>query len=107
MRSCGVEEVVLDVGFGFGKDLTQNFQILHFLEEFKKLNCPLLVGLSRKRMVWQTLGITPNEALNGTTVLNTIALLNGANILRVHDVAEARQVVDLVYEYNEANNISL
>lgn len=107
LRSCGVEEVVLDVGFGFGKDLTQNFQILHFLEEFKKLNCPLLVGLSRKRMVWQTLGITPNEALNGTTVLNTIALLNGANILRVHDVAEARQVVDLVYEYNEANNISL
>lgn len=107
LRSCGVEEVVLDVGFGFGKDLTQNFQILHFLEEFKKLNCPLLVGLSRKTMVWQTLGITPNEALNGTTVLNTIALLNGANILRVHDVAEARQVVDLVYEYNEANNISL
>lgn len=107
LRSCGVDEVVLDVGFGFGKDLTQNFQILHFLEEFKKLNCPLLVGLSRKRMVWQTLGITPNEALNGTTVLNTIALLNGANILRVHDVAEARQVVDLVYEYNEANNISL
>jgi dihydropteroate synthase len=58
-------------------------------------------------MVWQTLGITPNEALNGTTVLNTIALLNGANILRVHDVAEAKQVVDLVYEYNKANKINL
>lgn len=103
LHSLGVENVILDVGFGFGKDLKQNFQLLSSLESFKKLNCPLLAGLSRKRMVWQTLGITPNEALNGTSVLNTIALLNGANIIRVHDVAEAKQVVDLVCKYKEAN----
>lgn len=105
LRSLGVKEVVLDVGFGFGKNMEQNFQLLSMLEKFKELNFPLLVGLSRKRMVWQTLNITPNEALNGTTVLNTIALLNGANIIRVHDVLEAKQAVDLVCKYKEANQL--
>ena len=81
--------------------MIQNFQLLSAIDYFKTLNCPILVGLSRKRMVWQTLGISPNDALNGTSVLNTIALLNGADIIRVHDVLEAKQVVDLVSKYKE------
>lgn len=101
LYSIGVDNVIVDLGFGFGKDMIQNFQLLSAIDYFKTLNCPILVGLSRKRMVWQTLGISPNDALNGTSVLNTIALLNGADIIRVHDVLEAKQVVDLVSKYKE------
>ena len=83
-------------GFGFAKDAAQNFRLMKDLGEFKKLGYPVLVGISRKGMIWKTLGITPDEALNGTTVLNTAALLHGADILRVHDVKEAVQAVKLV-----------
>ena len=92
----GINDIIADPGFGFAKTLEQNFELLNHLELFKRLEVPLLVGLSRKSMIYKTLGITPQEALNGTTTLNTIALLKGANILRVHDVKEAVQCVELV-----------
>ncbi|OQX81276.1 MAG: dihydropteroate synthase [Bacteroidetes bacterium 4484_249] len=90
------ENIVLDPGFGFGKTLEHNFEILKNLNLFKNLGFPLLAGLSRKSMINKVLNIKPAQALNGTTVLNTIALLNGANILRVHDVKEAVEAVKLV-----------
>lgn len=96
LRSMGVKDVIIDPGFGFAKNAGQNFQLLRDLNEFKKLGCPVLVGMSRKGMVWKTLGITPGEALNGTTVLNTLALAGGADILRVHDVRAAVEAVRLV-----------
>lgn len=95
LRQLGVADVIVDPGFGFAKTVEQNFRLLDCLEVFRHLECPLLVGISRKTMIWKTLGCTPAEALNGTTVLNTAALLKGADILRVHDVAEARECVDL------------
>ena len=91
-----LRDIIIDPGFGFAKTATQNFELLSKLEYLKILNRPILVGLSRKSMVWRTLSVTADEALNGTTALNTIALLKGANILRVHDVKEARQVMTLV-----------
>jgi len=87
--------VIIDPGFGFAKTIAHNFQLLKDLYVFKMLDAPLLVGLSRKSSVYKTLGISAEEALNGTTVLNTIALMNGANILRVHDVKEAREAIKL------------
>lgn len=95
LKAAGVKDIILDPGFGFGKNSGHNFRMLRRLSEFRIAGLPLLAGLSRKSVVWKTLGVTPEEALNGTTALNMIALVNGASILRVHDVREARQVVTL------------
>jgi len=88
--------IIIDPGFGFGKTVEHNYQLLKSLDRLKELNCPVLTGVSRKSMINKVLGTTPDRALNGTTVINTIALLKGADILRVHDVAEAAEVVKLV-----------
>jgi dihydropteroate synthase len=92
---AGINDIIIDPGFGFGKTIQHNFQLLKSLSYFKQLQKPLLVGVSRKATVYKTLQIMPGEALNGTTVLHTVALLNGANILRVHDVKEAMQAITL------------
>ena len=96
LRDLAQKDIILDPGFGFGKTPEENFLLLRELEKLHVLDLPLLVGMSRKRMVWQTLKVTPDNALNGTTVLNTIALQKGAFILRVHDVKEASEAVKLV-----------
>lgn len=96
LHARGVKDIIIDPGFGFSKSIEQNFEMLRRLGEFSVAGLPLLAGLSRKTTVWKTLGISADEALNGTTVLNSIALLNGADILRVHDVREAVQAVKLV-----------
>ncbi len=93
---AGIKDVIVDPGFGFGKTSQHNFQLLAQLSWFKQLEKPLLAGISRKATIYKTLGISAGDALNGTTVLNTIGLLNGASILRVHDVKEAVQAVKLV-----------
>lgn len=103
-RIAGINDIIIDPGFGFGKTNEHNFQLLKGLSLFKMLGCPILAGLSRKSMITKTLGIKNTDALNGTTILNTIALLNGANILRVHDVKEAKEVVRLVKEIGESGN---
>jgi len=95
LQSMGVNDIILDPGFGFGKTAAHNFELLRNLSDFSITGLPVLVGVSRKSMIWKTLGVTPDEALNGTTVLNTAALLNGADILRVHDVKEAVQAIKL------------
>lgn len=92
-REAGIKDTVIDPGFGFGKSLDHNFRLLRMLGPFKSLGAPLMVGLSRKSMVWKTLGVTSEEALNGSTVLHSFALTMGADILRVHDVREAVQAV--------------
>ena len=94
-RSLGINDLIIDPGFGFSKNIVQNFELLSHLEFFTELNLPLLAGLSRKSTIYKTLGCSADEALNGTTVLNTIAITKGANILRVHDVKEAMEVVKL------------
>ena len=98
---AGVTDVIIDPGFGFSKNIGHNFELLGKLSAFKMFERPLLVGLSRKSTIYKTLDITPGEALNGTTVMNTISLLNGANILRVHDVKEAVEAIKLVSIYHE------
>lgn len=95
LRQAGVKDIVIDPGFGFGKTAGHNFEILRRLTEFRITGLPVLAGLSRKSMIWKTLSITPEEALNGTAALNMTALMNGASMLRVHDVREAREVVAL------------
>lgn len=95
-RKAGINDILADPGFGFAKTTGQNFELLSKLELFKNLDIPVLVGLSRKSMVYKTLGTTPQEALNGSSALHTIALVKGASILRVHDVKEAMEVVQLV-----------
>jgi dihydropteroate synthase len=95
LRAAGVKDIILDPGFGFGKNAEHNFAMLRRFSEFRIAGMPLMAGLSRKSMVWKTLGITPDLALNGTSALNMAALVNGASILRVHDVREAREVVTL------------
>ncbi len=100
LRTFGVNDIVIDVGFGFGKTVAHNYQLLHHLNLFKTLDVPLLVGLSRKSMLYKPLKITAQEALNATTTANTIALLNGANILRVHDVKQAVEAVTIVKMLN-------
>ncbi|WP_395053616.1 dihydropteroate synthase [Flavobacterium sp.] len=95
-RSFGINDIVIDAGFGFAKTLDQNYEILNKLEVFNMLDLPLLVGVSRKSMIYKTLKTTAENSLNGTTVLNTIALVKGAKILRVHDVKEAVECVKLV-----------
>lgn len=99
-QQLGIEQFIIDPGFGFGKTVQQNYDLLRNLAQFKQFNVPILIGLSRKSMIQKILNCTANDALNGTTVLNTIALLNGANILRVHDVKEAKEVVKLVKSEN-------
>jgi dihydropteroate synthase len=96
LRKAGIRDIIIDPGFGFGKNSSHNFELLKYLSVFQMLECPVLVGLSRKSTICKTLGITADEALNGTTVLNTIALMNGANILRVHDVKQAKEAIRLV-----------
>ncbi len=101
LRKLGVEDIIIDLGFGFAKTREQNFLLLKKLAIFRLLNLPLLVGISRKSMIWKTLEITPDEALNGTTALHALALANGASILRVHDVKEAMQTIKLLESMNE------
>lgn len=107
LRNLGMKEVVLDPGFGFGKTVSENFALLHGLDRFSRFSLPLLIGVSRKRMVSETLSCVASEALNGTTALHTIALLNGASILRVHDVKEALESVQIVEKYVSCNPIKM
>ena len=100
LKSLGASDIIIDLGFGFGKTMEHNYSLLKNLSLFKKFELPILAGLSRKSMINKALNISPNQALNGTTVLNTLALLNGANILRVHDVKEAMEAIKLVEYYN-------
>ena len=102
LRAAGVNDIIIDPGFGFGKTVTQNFLLLKNLSNLKMLGCPLLVGISRKSMVTRTLDISAMNALNGTTVLNTLALMNGANILRVHDVTESMETIKICNAYVKA-----
>jgi dihydropteroate synthase len=101
-KKAGINDVIIDPGFGFAKNAEQNFKLLKELSLLRITGKPLLAGLSRKSSIYKTLGITANEALNGTTVLNTIALMNGANILRVHDVKEAAEAITLFCTYQNA-----
>ena len=96
LRDLGVKDIIIDPGFGFGKTLEHNYELMNHLEEFALFELPILVGISRKSMIYKLLDITPEEALTGTTALNTIALQKGAHILRVHDVREAVETVKIV-----------
>ena len=101
-RQAGIMDMVIDPGFGFGKTTAHNFSLLKNISIFKMLGLPILAGLSRKGMVYKTLGTDADHALNGTTVLNTLALQNGANIIRVHDAKEAKEAIKLLEHYNSA-----
>lgn len=105
LHEAGIKDIIVDPGFGFGKTIAHNFELLKNLPVFNMLDAPLLLGISRKSTIYKTLGITPEETLNGTTVLHTIGLLNGAMILRAHDVKEAMEAIRLVeatgYRLNE------
>jgi dihydropteroate synthase len=101
LRQAGINDIIVDPGFGFGKNAAENFRLLQGLSFFQQLDKPLMVGLSRKATVYKTLGVGAGEALNGSTVLHTIALLNGATILRVHDVKEAMETIRLVGAYQK------
>ncbi len=104
LKLLGVNDVIIDPGFGFGKNPDHNYELLNRLDSFRLFELPLLVGLSRKAMIWKQLNVTPKESLNGTTVLNTLALMAGTDILRVHDVREAVEAVKLVSKLkNEIN----
>jgi dihydropteroate synthase len=100
LNIAGIKEIIIDPGFGFGKTLDHNYQLMNELEQFHQLALPLLVGVSRKSMIYKLLGTSPEDALNGTTSLNTIALMKGAHILRVHDVKAAKEVVKLHHQLN-------
>ncbi len=102
-RLCqmGAKDIIVDPGFGFGKTLEHNYELFHHLDDFNLFNLPLLVGISRKSMIYKLLGGTPQTSLNGTTVLNTIALMKGVHILRVHDVKEAVEVKRIVMKMKE------
>ena len=101
LKKMGIKDVIIDPGFGFGKTYNHNFELLRHLQFFTKLDNPLMIGISRKATIYKTLQITSEEALNGSTVLHTYALLNGANILRVHDVKEAMQAIKLIERLKE------
>ena len=92
----GIEDIIIDPGFGFGKTIEHNYQILNNLDKFKSLNLPVLIGVSRKSMIYNLLKVNSDSALNGTTVVNTISLTKGANILRVHDVKEAVECIKII-----------
>ncbi len=98
LTKFGVEDIIIDPGFGFGKNLDHNYELLNRLDSFKVFQLPVLAGLSRKSMIWKALEINPENALNGTTVANTLALMGGADILRVHDVKEAVEVIKIFCE---------
>jgi dihydropteroate synthase len=102
-KSAGIKDVIIDPGFGFGKTIEHNYTLLKNLSIFSMLDCPILAGLSRKSIIYKPLNTTATEALNGTTALNMIALLNGATILRVHDVKEAKEAIDLFTTYKKAS----
>ena len=104
LKNRGVKDIIIDPGFGFAKNIDQNFVLLKNLNIFKNLNVPVLAGLSRKSMIYKSLGISADESLNGTTALNMISLMNGASILRVHDVKEAVQTIQLYKRYNGITN---
>ncbi len=106
LKLLGVNDVILDPGFGFGKTLEHNYEIMHKLSDFNIINLPILVGVSRKSMIFRLLNISPEDALNGTTVLHTLALLNGANILRVHDVKAARETIKLIDMYKNIETVN-
>lgn len=101
LRDLGAKDIILDPGFGFGKTPEQNYRLLNELEKLSVMELPLLVGISRKSMIYKLLDITPDEALNGTTVLNTLSLMKGASILRVHDVKEAVECCKLTRLLND------
>lgn len=103
LNEAGVKDIILDVGFGFGKNTSHNYSLLKHLNDLKIFDLPIVAGLSRKSMINSVLKTTPANALNGTTVLNTIALINGVTILRVHDVKEAKQAIELIKQYHAAN----
>ena len=96
LENFGFNKIILDPGLGFGKNLEHNYTLLNNLHEFKKLNYPILLGASRKSMIYKLLNISPEKALNGTSIINTVALKNGADILRVHDVREAFECVKII-----------
>jgi dihydropteroate synthase len=96
LNRAGVKDVIIDPGFGFGKTLQHNYELLNRLDSFKVFQLPLLIGVSRKSMIHKLLGAIPDEALNGTTVVNTLALMGGTDILRVHDVREAAEAVRIM-----------
>lgn len=100
LKSLGVNDLIIDPGFGFAKTMEQNYELLQKLPYFKVLELPILVGVSRKSMIYKLLNISPDESLNGTTTLNTIALMQGASIIRVHDVKEAVETVKLLEKVN-------
>lgn len=102
LRNSGIKDIIIDPGFGFGKTITHNFSLLKNLSVFNILELPLLLGISRKSTIYKTLETTAEESLNGTTVLNTIGLMNGANILRVHDVKEAVEAIKLFEVYRQS-----
>ena len=102
LKQLGIHDVIIDPGFGFAKNAEQNYTLMNRLNEFNILGLPILVGVSRKRMVYGVTGGTPDDALNGTTALNTIALTKGANILRVHDVKEAVEAIQIYLKSKEA-----
>ena len=106
-KQAGIKDIMIDPGFGFGKTMDQNFTLLKQLSVFKMLDKPILVGLSRKSMVYKTLGIGVEESLNGSSVLNTIALLQGASIIRVHDVKEAMEAVSLFVAFEKSSPQSM
>jgi dihydropteroate synthase len=101
-KQAGITDVIIDPGFGFGKTIQHNFKLLKHLNVFSILEKPILAGVSRKSTIYKTLGVTANDALNGTTVLNTIALMNGVSLLRVHDVKEAKEAIKLFEAYKKA-----
>ncbi|MDR1202612.1 MAG: dihydropteroate synthase [Tannerellaceae bacterium] len=100
LEQMGINDIILDPGFGFSKTIEQNYKLMHHLKDFSIFGFPVLVGISRKAMIYKHLDTTPSESLNGTSILNTLALLNGADILRVHDVKEAVEVVKIVSKYS-------
>ena len=106
LRDLGVKDIILDPGFGFGKTLEHNYELMAHLEEFSIFELPLLVGVSRKSMIYKLLGGTPQDSLNGTTVLDTIALMKGAHILRVHDVREAVEAVQITEKIKRESSYS-
>jgi len=102
-RHLGIDDIIIDPGFGFAKTLAQNYEVLNKMELFQMTDLPILAGMSRKSMIYKLLDITPQEALNGTTVLNTLALTKGANIVRVHDVKEAAETVKIFNQLRTTN----
>jgi len=105
LHALGVKDVILDPGFGFGKDLKQNYEVLYHLEKLSVLDAPVLVGASRKSMIQQSLNVDAAHSLNGTTVVHTLALMKGASILRVHDVQEAVEAIQIVEQYKQASSL--